>query len=344
MIKQLTQELQSGASEDVSQSSASHDAVQRLLSIGHDETSILQREKLYKELVVRAASRPDMKCKQSNIRFKGTLTLADLKLGLTTILPKQGICAAHVAELGRICEVAFRASKASVAPISSLDDDSIDMNQFHGVVTCLSHYFVLWDTVLREAGEELHGADPKSWCFSFELFQKVLNAMLFSSHADIGVWKFWKEDPLTAFAVASEGNTDRGILFTELTQRCLLHALDERAMSNGPRADCRKRAYQLLQALNNTPSLPNAVPGAASTMSARDIASSGQKAAKIPLLQGAAHFATTYKQSFPAQSPREPDSAYRPAKATNARDIEWRVGPMSARSTRLAMVGASIGR
>jgi len=328
--------------DDVSRLAASSQAVQKALPVGSDEESILQCEKLFKDLYVRSSMKPENRCRQSSQHLKGTLQLNDMKTGLMAILQRDGVAAAHIDEIIRVCEVAFRASQASVAGVSAGDEETIDMNQFHGVVGCLSHHLLLWDTLLQVSDGEFWGSDPNTWCITYPVFRKVLDAMLASSQAEVGVWKFWKEDPTTAFKVVSEGDPS-GIRFNMLLQRSLLHVLDERALSNGSRTSCRKRAYQLLQALNNTPSLPNAVPKAGSTLSARDRALSGQEGPKLTIKPGACSYKTTYGQSFPAQSPREPDSPYRQAKTKYAGDIEWRVHPFNQRSSRLQMAGAAIG-
>merc|ERR1719253_347727 len=91
---------------------------------------------------------------------------------------------------------------------------------------------------------------------------------------------------------------------------------------------CRKRAFQLLQALNNISSLPNAVPG---PMSSRSDGGSNKEMNRPPTVekrQQTSQWTTSNREGLPLFSQRPTQGLYAPAIQGTQRDLSWRIFPL----------------
>merc|ERR1719198_1440422 len=146
---------------------------------------------------------------------------------------------------------------------------------------------------------------------------------------DIGVFRDWRANPQGTFFELSD-NQGR-LPFDQLADTCISHVVQALVASEEFSVGCRRRAYHLLQALNNIPSLPNAVPG---PMSARGELSARQQNAAAMAFSSRPHtsqWLTSNREGFPLFSPREPQAQYAPSIRPTQRDMGWRVFPVEMR-------------
>jgi len=221
-------------------------ALLALLPVGRSPAAVSVRERLFKELCVRSDQKADAGAsasKGSESTFKGSLSAGHAQTLLRdSLLRSRAVqnVTGEDREVSQLVARAFEVAQQLVPCVSRFGDRFIDMNQFHGLALYVAHFvdlrshFLLQDSARPEMQSD---------------FARVRAAF-----SDL---------------VQANGRADDlQDVFFALADRCLAQAVvedwasgDADASARDVRAACRKRAFQLLQALNNTPSLPNSVPG-----------------------------------------------------------------------------------
>jgi len=290
----------------------------KVLPGGGGEAAVQAREKIFKELVVRAAALPHNRFKAKTSGFKGTWAIADVQEPLTVILGKRGLPQRCIDLVLGVHMQAFDAARKWVSSISVIDRDCIDMNQFHAFVIYTSCYLSLSNFMIKRAS---------SGAVDARTFQDLMAASEDTKLGLSDVPSGWKEEPRAAFSALAENQSV--LPFHVLVDRCSFHAVQAIVVSDEFSQACRKRAFQLLQALNNMPSLPNMVPGPLSANdsveSRRNSTSSARENLRTPRTS---QWKTANSEGLPLFSARKPQAAYEPAMLGTARDFEWRVFPM----------------
>lgn len=241
-----------------------------------------QREHLFKEFVARCeAETAPSATKRRQLQLKGVLSQKVLTRELRTMLRKRGAVTSGFAKLDFCIEQAFDVARRGEDPVTSVGMSFLDMNQFHSLILHLGHYLDLrWYFASVAAEPEL--ADPAFMLEDYAVQQdefkctlRLLTCPVASNHPStawsrVGEFERWAEDPTQTFeGLQAEAELRRGLgalSFGELADECLRHVHETLppsmlAHSAGFGLDSRTRAYHLLQVLNNTPSLPNSVPG-----------------------------------------------------------------------------------
>jgi hypothetical protein len=288
---------------------------------GGGEADVQLREKLFKELVVRAAAAPENRFKVKT-GFKGTLKLSDIEVPLKVILGKKEISPGCIDAVLSVQEQAFAAAQKWVNSISVIEPASIDMNQFHAFIIYIACYLSLWSLACPTSSNTM--LDATSFRGLLEDMADPRKAAHGIPWASIGVFRSWQERPQAAFGEMA--NRDGRIPFINLANTCISHVVQALVVSDEFSNSCRKRAFQLLQALNNMPSLPNAVPG---PLSARTETSMQQTSARQAEPKRKVGWSTSNREGFPVFTPRVPQAAYAPAIQPTQRDMQWRVFPIT---------------
>lgn len=271
-----------------------------LLPGGAGQADIQLREKLFKELVVRAGALPENKFKPKSGAWKGTLKLGDLPVPLAVALGSKGLSQRCIDLVLSVHEQALASAEQFVNSVSTSTIQSVDMNQFHAMVVYIATYFSLSKAMLQ-----VGCSDP----IDLQSFQQLL-AILFASGimgipwTTIGTSASWRADPEAAFDVLADGMGR--LTFKKLQDRLARDAIEALVVNHPSGPSCRQRAFQLLQALNNLPSMPNSVPGPM-PLSARNDPSSARQQYFDPEAmrqQNIVQYSTSNKEGFPLYSPR----------------------------------------
>jgi hypothetical protein len=326
-------------------------ALKAVMPGGGTEAEVLLREKLFKELVVRAAASPENRFKPKSSSFRGTFKLSDISAPLRVILSREGVSSRCTDAVVQLHVPAFAAAQKWVNSISVIAPECIDMNQFHALVLYIGCSLSL-----------SHCTPPSAFSgggndmVDVETLRGLLVAMCDPSKAvlgipffDISIFGTWRGNPEAAFTELAD--PDGCLLWESLVDKFAYHVVQALVTSDEFRVGCRKRAYQLLQALNNIPSLPNAVPG---PMSARSDASSTQQSTTSPEFnqnfarqQKTSQWLTSSREGFPLFSPREPQAIYAVSHRSTQRDMGWRVFPvempkLQMKKSKFAITGGKI--
>jgi len=266
---------------------------------GAGQADIQLREKLFKELVVRAGALPENKFKPKSAAWKGTLKLGDLPVPLAVALGSKGLSKRCIDLVLSVHEQALASAEQFVNSVSTSTIQSVDMNQFHALVVYIATYFSLSKAMLH-----LGCSDT----IDLQSFQQLL-AMLSSSGLgipwiEVGTFTSWRADPQAAFDVLT-GGMGRAP-FKTLLDRLARDAIEALVVNHPSGQSCRQRAFQLLQALNNLPSMPNSVPGPMPMSARNDPGSARQQyfSAEAMRQQNIAQYNTSQKESFPLYQPR----------------------------------------
>jgi hypothetical protein len=307
---------------------AEWEALVESMPAGSSQADVQVREKLFKELVVRADACPHARFKAKTSSFKGTLKLGDIAGPFEIILSRHGVSARSIDAILVVHGRAFLAAKQWVTGVSIMDEECCDMNQFHTFVIYITSYLSLWKLLLQSGCPGLEAGGNVA--VDMPTFQRLLAALADPKSgapwADIsGFVASWKADPHAAFndLVGSEGY----VQFDSLAEQCIKAAVEAFTGPNESSENscgARKRAFQLLQALNNMPSLPNAVPGPLkpsdfSTTEQEEVPEDGQKTSQ---------WATSYREGFRLFTPREPQGLHAQSNRETQRDLQWRVFPI----------------
>lgn len=262
--------------EEISSLVVDWQALHGVLPVGVDAASIDVREKLFKELVVRSERLRERGGSRTAARsFRGTLSSKEVDGYLHASLARSGAIRGGDAELSRAMEKAFHTARRFHEPVSVFDGNHIDMNEFHVVAIHLAHYLDLRQEFLvrwAKSGRALTAAtvaETQVQMQDIEPLLQSLSAPSFgslrgSAWGNVDEFKYWATEPRNVFTrlVADSARDNQALgqvpfeLFADL---CLSRVISQ--MPTGGGQASRKHAFQLLQALNNTPSLPNAVPG-----------------------------------------------------------------------------------
>jgi hypothetical protein len=288
---------------------------------GSTEADIQFREKLFKELIVRAQALPHNRFKAANkLGLKGTLHLGDTPVPLTVVLGKHGVSKRCADAVMPVHTRAFWAAKKWVESISVIAEDCIDMNQFHAFLIYIACHLSLAHFLLQQV--------PNTTAIDIQTFQGLLKALTSPTQAllsvpwnEMSTFKSWSEDIEASFYTMAD--RDGVIQFDDLVERCSSSAVEAFVASDD--GSCRKRAFQLLQALNNMPSLPNAVPG---PMKPNQQEQQGASAPASARRRTSSQWTTSNRTEYSLFSPRVPQANYAPAIQSTQRDIQWRVFPM----------------
>ncbi|CAE8626469.1 unnamed protein product [Polarella glacialis] len=293
-----------------------------LLPLGRDALSAEVREKLFKELVVRSDHIKEVITKKGSARhMRGTVSKADLVRYLSEALVRNKalLCDSYsMVEIQHSVECAFRAARGWIEPVTPLDQKHIDMNEWHTLVLYLVNRLDLWETVRRECGvPEDYQAHSGSWQLAESQLRALLEQLTAKSscrrHGEelpetlLEELKLWASQPSRVFQRLADAPGQEYLSFDVF--------VDWYVFSHMPSWSAeeilgRKRAFQLLQVLNNTPSLPNSIPGPLGTP--RVVSGGGGPGGQAspgggatPRMQApAAVWMSTHQRFFPDRSPR----------------------------------------
>jgi len=299
---------------------------------GSGEADVRQREKLFKEIVVRAAAAPENRFKAQNKGgYKGTLKLSDMETPLKVVLSGLGVSARCIESVLAVHAQAFIAAQKWVNSISVIDQEHVDMNQFHAFIIYIDCYLSLWTFLVQTASSEC-----STDSVDFQSFQGMLPTLMDPSKALLNIpWTSipalanWIDDPQVAFDDLVE-RSHGAVPFDQLADACIFHVVQAIVSSEQFAQGCRKRAFQLLQALNNMPSLPNAVPGPIPMSIAQNDHTAEEKTADAGTRQKTSQWDTSNSEGLPLFVPRQPQGMYAPSNNITQRDLQWRVFPIAA--------------
>mmetsp|Transcript_66318 Transcript_66318/g.137583 ORF Transcript_66318/g.137583 Transcript_66318/m.137583 type:complete len:280 (+) Transcript_66318:67-906(+) len=238
------------------------DALRKLIPLGAEPASTECRERLFKEFVVRSAHLIGMGAatasKGKSRAWGGTLSQESILTLLQKALEQAKVFReCDNSDIESVVQQAFRAARRSLEPVCGPDNDFIDMNQWHILV-----FYLVTGLSLLANGRWRNG--PQGWAMAMEDFGSLCQRLVSSRwSADmvpevVEQLKEWAKSPNAASwdLEAPEGVVDFATVAEWLgnSQLPTWHGIEEEIQG-------RKRAFQLLQLMNNTPSLPNSVPG-----------------------------------------------------------------------------------
>eukprot|EP00439_Symbiodinium_sp_Y106_P028402 s30_g3.t1 len=238
------------------------DALRKLIPLGAEPASTECRERLFKEFVVRSAHLIGMGAatasKGKSRAWGGTLSQESILTLLQKALEQAKVFReCDNSDIESVVQQAFRAARRSLEPVCGPDNDFIDMNQWHILV-----FYLVTGLSLLANGRWRNG--PQGWAMAMEDFGSLCQRLVSSRwSADmvpevVEQLKEWAKSPNAASwdLEAPEGVVDFATVAEWLVNSQLptWHGIEEEIQG-------RKRAFQLLQLMNNTPSLPNSVPG-----------------------------------------------------------------------------------
>mmetsp|Transcript_71451 Transcript_71451/g.167381 ORF Transcript_71451/g.167381 Transcript_71451/m.167381 type:complete len:276 (+) Transcript_71451:84-911(+) len=238
------------------------EALCKLLPVGRDTSSVEARERLFKEFVVRSARLIEMgqssATKARSRAWNGTLNQDSLLPLLQKALAQAKILHnIDASSLECLVQQALGVAGRLLDPVSASDHAFVDMNQWHLFV----FYFVT-GLVLLEAGHWRRVAG--SWTMALEDFRSLCQNLAKTRFRRdlqpevVEKLEDWAGAPTKAVfdLEAAEGIVNLEILAEWIVVQQLpsWHSVEDEIQG-------RKRAFQLLQLMNNTPSLPNSVPG-----------------------------------------------------------------------------------
>jgi hypothetical protein len=290
-------------------------ALQSIAPGGGSSGDAERRETLFKELVVRAARAPENRNRQQK-GLKGSLKLEDVQGALEGVLESHGVSTDCFLEVAQLIRMAFPTAQTLVNSVSLIDRSCIDMNQFHALVIIVMHFAFICNFALGS------GVDPSSATIDCQTIQELLSVLLESegllgsTTADVSTLKVYFD------GIASE---TKSIPFMEFMKRYNYEIVKVLVNSDKFANGSRGRAFHLLQALNNTPSLPNMVPGPFPLcLDSESTATS---------LERPQMYLTTHRQFFPEIPLRgQKDHQYAPARqSSDVRDEERRIFPIELR-------------
>lgn len=244
------------------------DALRKLIPLGAEPASTECRERLFKEFVVRSAHLIGMGAATASKErglsmgksraWGGTLSQESILTLLQKALEQAKVFReCDNSDIESVVQQAFRAARRSLEPVCGPDNDFIDMNQWHILV-----FYLVTGLSLLANGRWRNG--PQGWAMAMEDFGSLCQRLVSSRwSADmvpevVEQLKEWAKSPNAASwdLEAPEGVVDFATVAEWLVNSQLptWHGIEEEIQG-------RKRAFQLLQLMNNTPSLPNSVPG-----------------------------------------------------------------------------------
>jgi len=240
-------------------------ALQQLLPLSHDKGAET-RERIFKEFVVRSNCLVQMghvaAKKARRHAWNGTLTLDSLRPLLLNRL-----AAARVfndsSRFFQLVEHAFGIAREWIDPVSSTDHECVDLNQWHVMVFALiveAHVasaapwksakgrWILDQDAFAALCGQLSGTGRIG---GFSIPEDILETLSdWAAHPEDGV-KFLDKAKTESAGAVNFDAFNKWLVFRQLPH---WHTEEEELAS-------RKRAFQLLKLMNNTPSLPNSVPG-----------------------------------------------------------------------------------
>mmetsp|Transcript_19653 Transcript_19653/g.43403 ORF Transcript_19653/g.43403 Transcript_19653/m.43403 type:complete len:307 (+) Transcript_19653:101-1021(+) len=248
-------------------------ALQQLLPLSDEKGGAEARERMFKEFVVRSNCLVQMgesvATKARSRAWNGTLSLDSLR----PLLLKKLLLAKVFSDSSRffpfpLVEHSFEIAREWLEPVSSTDHECVDLNQWHVMVFAL----VMEAHVAAAAPWK---NDKGGWVLDQDAFADLCGQLAsrtrladFSTPEEtLETLSDWAESPEDAVqflgkackaeSAASASATVSFEAFAKWLVRKQLphwHTETEELKS-------RKRAFQLLKLMNNTPSLPNSVPG-----------------------------------------------------------------------------------
>lgn len=316
-------------------------ALARQLPSGRGAAEVRGRERIFKDLLARADFNKEGKpSKVGSHKFKGTVSVSVTQHGLRQTLVSHG--AVQLGDqseaLPAIIGKAFRTARSAVAPVTKIEQQYIDMSGFHACCLYMAHALDLRARFLRCA-PELAGEHPATWSLHEGQFRQLVQSLGDPSSSNLrsSCWagshelESWAADPRAAYAQLKAARPS--LPFEVLADRCLLAvalaaSADEPGDAYASSESARKRAFQLLQALNNTPSLPNAVPGPLPER--RQEPGPEEIRARDALFDDVrqSRWTSSQQRFFPPQTPRPPAKAAPPVELyTLTRDRGAGVAP-----------------
>lgn len=239
-------------------------ALQKLLPLSDENGGAEARERMFKEFVVRSNCLVQMgetvATKGRNRAWNGTLSLDSLR----PLLLKKLLLARVFSDSSRsfpLVDHSFEIAREWLEPVSSTDHECVDLNQWHVMVFALvmeAHVAAAAPWTNEKGGWVLDQDAFAGLCGQLASRTRLAD---FSTPEEtletLSDWAECPEDAVRFLGKASESATVSFEAFAEWLVRKQLphwHTETEELKS-------RKRAFQLLQLMNNTPSLPNSVPG-----------------------------------------------------------------------------------
>lgn len=234
-------------------------ALQQLLPLSSGSEGENARERMFKELVVRSNCLIQLgqtaAAKGRSRAWNGTLSLESLRPLLLKCLGSAILQGEnHFLEL---VNHAFTISRESLEPVSAGEQECVDLNQWHVLVFAL-----VMQAALASAAQ---WKCQKGWVLDPEAFaglcQHISTTRLtdFPTPQDVSeTLSDWAAD--VSDAMRFFGETDGTIHFDSFSKWFVTRQLPS-WHAGDVELQSRKRAFQLLKLMNNTPSLPNSVPG-----------------------------------------------------------------------------------
>ncbi|CAJ1400392.1 unnamed protein product [Effrenium voratum] len=235
------------------------EGLRQQLPLSRQDSSTEARERLFKELVVRANCLVQMgQTKASKARSRawiGTLSLENLRPLLRQALGSKVDC--DSSSFNELADQACHVARTWFEPVSATDHECVDLNQWHVLLFALA-------TGLGLASAAPWQPSKNGWTLELPDFANLCQRLATGTTrlSDYPIpeavqekLRSWASAPSEA-PLDMEGAPNFQLFLQRLvtSQLPYWHTAEEELQT-------RKRAFQLLKLMNNTPSLPNSVPG-----------------------------------------------------------------------------------